>query len=428
VSTGDSQAPNSGEAIQDVRPWAALAFRDFRLLWIHGVFNGIARHMRELLTFYLVYDLSGSAVDLGITGLFQAAPVIVLGLFGGALADSANRKTVLLLTQAVTLSAMALFTALLFVDFIEVWHIWVFTSFSSGVGILGRPAQRAFMPRLVPPSHIVNAVTWYGALSQGTLFVGPFIAGVVVAIVGIGWAYLLVSVLMGLGLAATSLIRTSGTPEGARPRVSLRAMWEGIQFVRLNGLLLSTFAIDLGVMSVGFFRPLLPILALDVFEIGEVGLGVLGAAPAAGAILGTATLLAMGDFRRKGVVVIAAYFGYTASLLVLGLAALGGDSSSSVLWVGLALLAMSGLGFTDVVSFTAKQSLLQIVTPDNYRGRASSLSSILSSFGNGTGAMEMGGMAALLGAPGALIISSFVGAGLAAAVALRWRSLWRWGL
>ncbi len=301
-------------------------------------------------------------------------------------------------------------------DLVAVWHIWLFASFWTAVHILGRPAQRAYMPRLVPANHLMNAITWFGALSQGTQIFGALAAGFIAAIVGVGWAFMVNAAVLIIALLAILPIRASGQPEGDNRKVSLHTVWEGVQFVRLKEVLISSFVLDFGVMSVGFIRPILPILALDVYAVGEAGLGVMNAATAVGSVLGTLILLKIGNVERKGAVILVAYGFYSVGLLALGLSP----------WFLTALAALAVLGSMDVVAFTLKQSMIQLVAPDQFRGRASSLSSILSVLGNATGAVENGAMAAVFGAPGAIVIDSFVALGVTGVVGARWRGLWRY--
>jgi MFS family permease len=395
--------------------WGALAYPDFRWFWAHGLLQGIARNMREMLTFLLVYQLSGSALQLGLTGLFQAVPSIIFGLIGGALADAVDRKKLLIYTQAANVVSGGVIAALVLTDNAQVWHLWAFTSFWSAVSVLGRPAQRAYIPRLVPQSQVMNAITWHSALSQGTLFAGPLAAGILARLLGIGWAYAAISVVLFASLLAVFAIRASGVPQGPPRKASARTIVEGIQFVSMQEVLKAAMVMDFGVMSVGFLRPILPILALDVYDIGEIGLGLLGGAPAIGAVAASLTLLLVGDFKRKGVVIVLAYAGYAVAMALLGLTP----------WIGLALAALAVTGYMDVIAFTLKQTLIQIVAPDQFRGRAASLSSILSVTGNATGAMEMGSLAAVFGAPGALIINSGLALGMTGVVTLRWMGLWR---
>ena len=396
--------------------WGALAIRDFQFFWAHGVLQGLARNMRDTLTYFLVYDLTESAVNLGITGLFQAAPVLVLGLLGGAMADSMDRKRLLVYSQAANFVAMALLPVLIFTETVQVWHLWLLTSFWSGANILGRPAQRAFLPRLLPRSHIMNGITWFGALSQGTLFGGPLLAGVLIAVVDVGWAFVVNSAFLFFAIVATIAIRTSGEQIGEVRKVSLSAIREGARFLKTKEVLWGTFLMDFGVMSFGFFRPLMPLLAFEVYKVGDVGLGMLASAPAAGSILGTIILLRLGDPPRKGAMVVLSYVGYSLGLIVLGFSP----------WFLFALGALAFLGLMDIISFTARQALIQLVAPDQYRGRAGSFSSILAALGNSGGAAEMGGLAAIVGAPGAFIINGCIGMGITGVSGLKWKGIWRY--
>ena len=413
TSSGNSELPPDATSAS-VSSWGALGFSDFRYFWANGFFQGIARSMRDTLTFLLVFQLSGSALALGITGVFQAVPAILFGLLGGAMADAMDRKKLLIYTQGANVLAGGLLAFLVVFDLVAVWHIWLFASFWTAVHILGRPAQRAYMPRLVPANHLMNAITWFGALSQGTQIFGALAAGFIAAIVGVGWAFMVNAAVLIIALLAILPIRASGQPEGDNRKVSLHTVWEGVQFVRLKEVLISSFVLDFGVMSVGFIRPILPILALDVYAVGEAGLGVMNAATAVGSVLGTLILLKIGNVERKGAVILVAYGFYSVGLFALGLSP----------WFLTALAALAVLGSMDVVAFTLKQSMIQLVAPDQFRGRASSLSSILSVLGNATGAVENGAMAAVFGAPGAIVINSFVALGVTGVVGARWRGLW----
>lgn len=427
--SGSSELPP--DTSLPVSSWGALGFSDFRYFWASGFFQGIARSMRDTLTFLLVFQLSGSALALGVTGVFQAVPAILFGLLGGAMADAMDRKKLLVYTQGANVVAGVLLAFLVVFDFIAVWHIWLFASFWTGVHILGRPAQRAYMPRLVPANHLMNAITWFGALTQGTQIFGALAAGFIAAIMGVGWAFMVNAAVLIVALVAILPIHASGKPEVEGRGVSFRTIWEGVQFVRLKEVLVSSFVLDFGVMSVGFVRPILTILALDVFMVGEAGLGVMNAGTAVGSVLGTLILLKIGNVERKGAVILVAYGLYSIGLLGLGGAswfpgdgAQGAEVFGASLWFLAALSALTLMGSMDVVAFTLKQSMIQLVAPDQFRGRAASLSSILSVLGNATGAVENGSMAAVFGAPGAIVINSFVALGVTGVVGARWRGLW----
>lgn len=398
-----------------VRPWGSLAYRDFTLLWISGLFSGMSRYMREMLNYFLIYELSGSAVQLGLTGIFQAIPVLVLGLISGSLADSVDRKKMLVVMHAVGLTTPFILAALVFTDTIAVWHLWLLTSVTSTVGVMSGPAQRAFIPRLVPRSHLMNAVTLLSAPTQGTLMVGPVLAGVLVDLMGVEWAYLTNGLFQVLSLVAIMSIATSGVPEGARrARVSFTAIMDGLRFTWDQRIILAGFLIDFSVMAVGFYRILLPILAKDIYGVGATGLGVLNAAPAIGSIIASVVLLTMGNIRRKGALIVVSYLLFAMSLVLLGAAP----------WFWLAIVAAAGLGLADMASYTLRQSLIQLVAPDGFRGRTAATSQIFSTFANTTGAVEIGFAAAILGAPGALILGGVLSATFVIAIGFKMKTLW----
>jgi MFS family permease len=398
-----------------VGPLGALAFRDFRLFWASSISHGVSRYMWEMLNYYLVYELSGSALKLGLTGLFQTIPVLVLGLFAGGLADAVNRKRLLVLTQSLSTLPSFLVAALVATGNIQVWHLWAITSFSSAVGIFGRPAQRALLPQLVPAAYVLNAITLHSAPSQGTLMIGPVLAGVLVDEAGLSYAYLVNGLFQLIGLILFVAIRTSGEPEGPRRRVSVRTLVEGVRFVGAQKILLASMLLDFGVMAVGFYRLLFPVLAKEVFGVGATGLGLLNASPAVGAVLGSLTLLVLGNVQRKGALVVLSYVVYGGALGLLGV--------SSVLWIG--VLAAGILGYADILGYTARQALYQLAAADQFRGRVNSIAQILANLGNSSGAMTMGTLATLLGgASAAVLTGAGLTLGMVLAIHLRWRQLW----
>jgi len=189
---------------------------------------------------------------------------------------------------------------------------------------------------------------------------------------------------------------SSGAPQGERRRVNLRSIVEGVEFIWIERIILSLFLLDFGVTLVGFYRPILPIFAADVFKMGAAGLGVLYGAPSLGAVLGSVTLLMLGDVRRKGVLVVVAAVIFAASLALLGLSQ----------WFWMALGAVLILGFTDALSVAIRRTVVQILAPDRLLGRASSLITVFSQATNGLGAILAGAAAQAWGAPNALLVGS----------------------
>ena len=399
-----------------VSPLASLGFRDYRLLFIGGFFSGSANQMRQVFNLFLVYELSGSAVLVGFTGVFQVIPALTLGLFAGALADVYDRRKLLMVVNSVSVIPPIGIAALLLTDNLKVEHIFAFTSLTSLINLMQGPARNSLVPKLVPRSHLMNAVTLNGSLQQATFFIGPFVGGFLFAAFGEGTTYAINAVLLLPSVFVLFFIRTSGKLEGKRRRVSFGMVLDGMKFIWRTRILLGLYLTDFGLSTVGFFRPILIILASDVFHVGPAGLGILNASPAIGAGLGFITMLSIGEIERKGALFLVAIFLYALGLAFLGL--------STLFWM--ALIAGALLGYTDSISLVLRQTLTQLLAPDEYRGRATAFTRLFAQTGNAIGAMESGFAAALLGPGGALIMGGAIGAGIVLSVGFGWRGLWRY--
>ncbi len=399
-----------------VHPLASLAFRDYRMLFIGGLFSGSANQMRQAFNLYLVYDISESALLVGFTGIFMALPALTLGLFAGALADVFDRRKLLMAVNTLSMAPPLAIGALLLTDSLQVWHIFGFTTLTALVNVAQGPARNSLVPKLVPRTHLMNAVTLNGSLQQATFFFGPLLGGIMVDRLGPGTTYIFNAFLLMPAAVIPLLIRTSGKPEGARPRVTLGMVIEGMQFVISRRVLFGLYLTDFGLSSVGYFRPMLTILASDVFHVGPAGLGLLFAAPAVGAVIGFITMLLVGEVRRKGALFLIVVMCYALGLVFLGL--------SQWFWMGMAAGLI--LGYTDSISLVLRQTLTQLLSPDNFRGRATAFTRMFAQSGNAIGAVEAGFVAQALGPGGALILGGVVGAGLIATVGLAWRSMWRY--
>lgn len=352
--------------------------------------------MRSVASLYQVYRLSGSSFQLGLTGFFQALPFIVFGLFGGVLADAFDRRRLLLLAQALNILpglALGLLTA---TGKIHVFHIYALGLVSSFVQLISWPARSAFIPQVVPEAHLLNAITLNSMAQQASVLCAPLIAGSLIDLIGLEHAYLVDASLAVPGLLALLAVRTSGKPEGQRGRIDLKSVTEGLFFVWRQRVILSLFLLDFGVTLVGFYRPILPVFATDIFRVGATGLGALYAAPAVGAMLGFAALLLIGDVRRKGVLALGAALVFGAGLGLLGF------SRTLAMAIGAVLI----LGFTDAISVVVRRTVVQLLAPDALRGRASSLITVFAQATNALGALLAGSAAALMGAPYTMLCGS----------------------
>ena len=379
-----------------IRAWSSLLYRDFRLVWGSGVLAALAIQVRNVGCIYQVYQLTGSPFQLGFTGFLQALPFVVFGLFAGAFADAFDRKKLLLATMLLQLVPSAALGVLTSTGAVQVWHIYIFSFLGAFVEVFNWPARSALIPRLVPQSVLMNAVTLNTMIIQTSFLVGPAIGGVLIDYTGLAPTYFWSAAMTVPALLAITAVRRSGKPEGARRTVNLKSIVEGVEFIWIQRIILSLFVLDFGVTLFGFYRPILPIFAADVFKTGASGLGMLYAAPSAGSLIGSMALLMMGDIRSKGVAVVVAAIFFATSLAFLGIAQ----------WFWLAVAVVVFLGITDSVSVAIRRTVVQLLAPDEMLGRASSLITVFAQATNGLGALLAGTAAQAIGVTNALLIGS----------------------
>jgi MFS family permease len=376
----------------------------------------VAIQVRNVAGLYQVYDLSGSAMQLGLTGFLQAFPFVIFGLFAGAVADAFDRKRLLVVTVAMQLIPSLLLGVLTMTGAIQVGHIYTLGFIGALVEVFNWPARSALIPRLVPTAYMMNAVTLNTIIIQASFLFGPAVGGVLIDQSGLVPTYFLtIAIFIPAGLAIYAM-QISGLPQGQRRRLNLRSIFEGIEFIWIQRIILSLFLLDFGVTLVGFYRPILPIFAADVFKTGASGLGVLYGAPSLGAIIGSFVLLMFGDVKRMGILVVAAALVFAASLALLGLSN----------WYWMAVGATLMLGFSDSVSVAVRRTVVQVLAPDGMLGRATSLITAFAQATNGLGAILAGVAAERFGAPNALLLGSALCFLMILAICLAIPQLWRY--
>ncbi len=379
--------------------WASLSFRDYRFLFLVSLFATTAQQMRQTQNFYQVYELSGSAFQLGLTGLAQGVPLFVFGLFGGTLADFFDRRNLLLITIGGNLAVAVTLGLLTLTGGIQVWHILVGTALTSALNIVLNPTRMAMISKLVPRSHLTNAVSLNSSVSQASHFIGPMLAGVILEWLDIGNAYLLNAVLYLPAAVSILLIRTSGAPDSKRETFSFVSILGGVRFLFSEPIVLAMVLLDFIITGLGYYRPLLPIFAKDILSVGPAGFGMLSSAPAIGGIIGTAAILFVGDIEHKGLLALWSFISYAV--------ALGFFATST--HFGLSVFLLGILGLANSLQAVMRQTVFHLLTPDHVRGRAFSVFNMFSQGANAVGATEVGFTAALIGTPGSLLFGCAVG-------------------
>jgi MFS family permease len=356
--------------------------------------------MRQAQNFYQVYELSGSAFLLGLTGLAQGVPIFALGLFGGTLADFLDRKKILLITTFGNLFVAVALGVLTLTELIQVWHILAATALTSALNIVLNPTRMALISHLVPRSHLTNAVALNSSVSQGAHFIGPMLGGLSLAWMSTGNAYLFNALFYVPAAIAIVQLRIPAVDGAGREKFSLASFLGGVRFLFSEPIILTLVMLDFIVIGVGYYRPLLPIFAKDILLVGPAGFGILSAAPAIGGVLGTFALLAIGDVKRKGLLTLWSFLSYALALGVFAMST----------HFGLSLLLLGIMGLANSLQAVMRQTSFHLLTPEHVRGRAFSVFNMFSQGANSVGATEVGFMAALLGAPGALLFGCAVGA------------------
>ena len=380
-------------------PWASLGFRDYRLLFFVALFATTAQQMRQVQNLYQVYELSGSALQLGLTGLAQGIPLFALGLFSGTLVDFVDRKKLLLFTASGNLAIAVALALLTLTGTIRVWHILVATALTSALNIVLNPTRMALISKLVPRSHLTNAVSLNSSVSQAAHFIGPMIAGLTIEWMAIGNAYLFNAVFYLPAAISILLIRAAGTPDGKRETFSFVSILGGVRFLFSEPIVLTMVILDFIIVGVGYYRTLLPVFAKDILSVGPAGFGILSSAPAVGGIIGTVLLLLIRDIERKGLLALGAFLTYAIGVGVFAV--------STSFWLSVYLLGL--LGLANSLQAVMRQTTFHLLTPDPLRGRAFAVFNMFSQGANSVGAAAVGFMAALLGAPGSLLFGSAVG-------------------
>lgn len=396
-----------------LRPWASLRYRDFSLLFAASFFVTTAHQMRQTQNLYQVYELSGSAFLLGLTGLAQAVPLFAIGLFGGTLADLMDRRTLACLTILGNLLVAAALGILTLTGAVEVWHILIATALTSGLNIILYPARMAMISGVVPRSHLTNAAALNSSVSQSAHFIGPMFAGLALAWVSAGPAYLLNALSYIPAALAFLIMRSPAETERIKIALSVKGLLDGLRFLVSERIVFSLVLLDFAIIGVGFYRPLLPVFAKDIFHVGPAGFGLLASAPAVGGTLGTLALLAARDVKRTGLLALWAFFFFS---LFLGVFALTRNFF-------LAIVLAGGLGLTNSLQAVMRQTAFHLLTPDHVRGRAFSVFNMFSQGANSVGAMVVGFTASLTGAPGALLIGGTIGLILTLAMWTAWPGL-----
>ena len=385
---------------QQVTPWQVLKQRDFGLFWASLLFSAVGSQISAVAIAWQIYEITNSPFQLGLAGLFRALPVMLLSIPGGVVADRMDRRWLLIITQGLA-ALLALALALLsHFGQVQVWHIYTVTFLSGAVGIFDSPARTALIPTLVRPEQLATAyalnITW----RQIATLAGPFIGGIVIATVGISISYFIDALSFLSVIVCLALMRARPAPtSGVKKESPLESVRSGFEFIRDNTAVLGLMGMDTCVQFFGAYRSMMPVFARDILAVGPAGLGALLGVPAFGALAGSAIVLAVGNPKRKGQLIITVTLIYTAGLICFAL------SRSLILSLAIGFF----LGLVDAIGETLRDTLVQLITPDAMRGRVKSFDQVFMSAGTYLGHAQIGTAATFLGVSGALVMGGCLG-------------------
>jgi len=384
----------------------ALRFGDFRLLVIGVLATGLANQMIDVAIGWQVYAVRRSALDLGLIGLAEFVPLMLLALPAGHLADRLPRRAMFGASIGLNIVVAAFLLLVTLEGASQLWPFIVLAAASGAVSALGNPAARALPPALVPRELLASSLALRSMAMRIGSIVGPAIGGILFAWHGeLVYAVAIALFLVALACIAALRVPAVERDPSAPPSPRLDSVLAGVRLIRQTPVLLGAISLDLFAVLFGDAIALLPLFTRSILLLGPAGLGLLRAAPSLGGLL-AATILAVRPLRRHcGRTLLVVVAGFGACMIVFGL-------SRSF---GLSFAALAIGGFLDMISINIRSTVAAIASPDELRGRVLAVEMVFISASNELGAFESGLAAALLGAVPAVVAGGVVTIALAAA-------------
>jgi MFS family permease len=372
----------------------ALKHRRFLYLWLGQLISVAGTQMQIWAIFWHIRTLTDQPIAISGVGLVRIVPVIVFSLVSGAVADSYNRRTIILITQS-TAGLLALVLGLLTqFGHITIWYIYLVTALQAVVVAFDGPARAALIPNLVPTKDLANAFSLNSIAFEAGSVIGPALSGIVIAAAGQASVYYINAISYIAVLIALALIgKVSQKIDRLTTGISLEAIRTGIRFILNKPILLSSMIVDFIATFFASANTLMPFVARDVLHVGVIAYGWLSAAQAVGAVLAGLVISQVHQLRRQGPL-------FLSAVVVFGLATIVFGAATTFI---LAWCALAVTGAADSVSTIIRNTIRQLETPDEIRGRITSVNQIFFQGGPQLGELEAGAVAQLFGAPFAII-------------------------
>ena len=373
---------------------AAFRYPNFRYATTARFLSVASSEMQAVAVGWQIFNLTHRPLDLGLVGLAQFAPGIFLFLLAGHTADRISRQRILLACYAGFSLCSLLLLGLTLSGLTAVWPIYAVLLGNGVVRAFLGPASQAFLPSLVTEEHFPNAVAWDSSIAKTAAILGPVAGGLVYSLAGSPvpvYSAAVVAYLIALLLASRIQLRALVRP---RPAASVAIVLQGLRYIWHNKLILGSISLDLFAVLLGGAVALLPVYASEILKTGPYGLGLLRSAPGAGAVLMALALARFPLRRRVGLTMFGCVFAFGVFTVVFGLSRN----------LALSLLALALIGGFDMVSVFVRQTLVQLATPDDMRGRVSAVNWIFIGASNELGQFESGLTAQWFGTVPAVVL------------------------
>jgi len=393
--------------------FVALQHRNYRLIWLGLLASMTGSTMQNAALLWhvsLLVPPDRKGLALGIVGLVKVAPIVVLSMVSGVVADAWNRRRLMLFTQTGSAIVAIALAATAFAGVSHVWPVYALAALGAAVATFDLPARQALVPMLVPREHLPNAISLNTIMFQAASVAGPSLGGLMIAAGGVAWTYVFNALSFVFVIGALLMMRN--VPErqpsegGSRDDVSWHAALEGLRFVFSQPLIRSTMLLDFFATFFSSATALLPIFAQDILHVGAKGYGWLYAAPAVGAVATSAAMIPLTPrIDHRGQVLLWAIVVFGLATVVFGVSP----------WFWLTFLCLALTGAADTISIIIRNIVRQLETPDRLRGRMIGVNMVFFIGGPQLGEFEAGVVASWLGA-----VVSVVSGGLGCLLATGW--------
>ncbi len=392
--------PRDNEARAD--RFAAFRHKSYTYYWLARLLSAMAMQVIAVAVGWQIYDLTRNPLDLGLIGLTQFVPALALLLVTGAAADRFSRRMIMAICEIAGLVLGALMLMLTLGGLSSPLPVFAILVALGVTRAFFSPASTSLAPNLVPKEDLANAIAWNSTSWQTATIAGPMAGGLLYGL-GATVPYLVATFLFALATVFILVI-----PKPPQARSTRMQDWEtlsaGFRYIWRERVVLGAISLDMFAVLLGGAVALMPVFARDILELGPWGLGLLRSAPGVGAIAMAVFLATYPINRHAGLAMFVAVALFGLSMVVFGL--------STIAWLSIGSLAF--MGAADMISVYVRQTLIQLWTPDELRGRVSAVNMVFLGASNELGEFRAGGMAALIGAVPAVVIGGVAAMGVSA--------------